>query len=292
MKKPYDAIRRIAYAAQLSAVLEASAEKPGNVTPTHDFSDTGYSGYLAGSVALGRCVGEAAYRGYGAGCSEIGMSDIGVGTLILEGVLDVRKSHSGGNTHLGMIMLFVPISAAAGMCLAKGIRFPGVRKSLKAIMAASTKKDSYDLYTAIETAKTGGIGKLVKKDISFADLMAESAEKDRICEELSSGLQIIFADALPCFEKNKKKEKDVRKAIQKTYLCILSKYPDTLIEKKKGKVCAKAVSKKARETLAGKTSIECFDEYLRTHGNSLNPGTSADLIAATIFLDMIKETIF
>jgi len=290
MKKPYDAIRRIAYAAQLSAVLEASSEKPGNVTPMHDFSDTAYSDFLAGSIALGRCVGEAAYKGYKAGCGEIPVSTIGIGELILVGVNDVKGSHSGGNTHLGTIMLFVPISAAVGMCLAKDTGFSGLRKSLKEIIAASTKKDSYDLYNAIDEAKTGGVGKLVKKDLSFAELIKESAEKDRICEELSNGLSIIFADAIPWFEKNKKK--DVRKAIQKTYLFILSKYSDTLIEKKKGKAYAKTVSKKAGETLAGKTSIACFDEYLRTHGNAMNPGTTADLIAATIFLDMIKKEIF
>ena len=235
MKKPYDAIRRIAYAAQLSAVLEASSEKPGNVTPTHDFSDTTYSDYMAGSIALGRCAGEAAYKGYKAGCEEIPASTIGIGELILVGVNDVKRSHSGGNTHLGTIMLFVPISAAAGMCLAKDIGFSGLRKSLKEIIAASTEKDSYDLYNAIDEAKTGGIGKLLKKDLSFSELMKESAEKDRICEELSNGLPIIFADAIPCFEKDKKKEKDIRNAIQKTYLTLLSKYPDTLIEKKKGK---------------------------------------------------------
>ena len=30
----------VAGAAQLACVLEASAEKPGNVTPRHDFADT------------------------------------------------------------------------------------------------------------------------------------------------------------------------------------------------------------------------------------------------------------
>jgi triphosphoribosyl-dephospho-CoA synthase len=32
----------VAVAAQLACLLEASAEKPGNVTPTHSFHDMSY----------------------------------------------------------------------------------------------------------------------------------------------------------------------------------------------------------------------------------------------------------
>jgi triphosphoribosyl-dephospho-CoA synthase len=32
----------VAGAAQLACVLEASADKPGNITPRHDFADTSY----------------------------------------------------------------------------------------------------------------------------------------------------------------------------------------------------------------------------------------------------------
>ena len=36
----------VAGAAQLACVLEVSAEKPGNITPTHDFHDTSYEDML------------------------------------------------------------------------------------------------------------------------------------------------------------------------------------------------------------------------------------------------------
>ena len=43
----------VAGAAQLACVLEVSAEKPGNITPSHDFHDTSYEDMLLSAIALG-----------------------------------------------------------------------------------------------------------------------------------------------------------------------------------------------------------------------------------------------
>ena len=43
----------VAGAAQLACVLEVSAEKPGNVTPSHDFDDTSYEDMLRSAIAVG-----------------------------------------------------------------------------------------------------------------------------------------------------------------------------------------------------------------------------------------------
>ena len=38
--------KRIAQAAQMACLLEVSADKPGNINRTHDFSDSRYEDYL------------------------------------------------------------------------------------------------------------------------------------------------------------------------------------------------------------------------------------------------------
>src|SRR5919202_1960579 len=43
----------VAGAAQLACVLECSAEKPGNITPSRDFADTSYEDMLRSAIALG-----------------------------------------------------------------------------------------------------------------------------------------------------------------------------------------------------------------------------------------------
>src|SRR5215204_1993150 len=52
----------VAGAAQLACVLEVSAEKPGNITPSHDFHDTSYEDMLRGAIALGPELARAAER--------------------------------------------------------------------------------------------------------------------------------------------------------------------------------------------------------------------------------------
>ena len=72
MKKPLSKkasvdLRRISDAAVLAAVLEAGTEKPGNVTPTHDYKDTTYSDYIKGAIALGNAIHESAEKGFRVG---------------------------------------------------------------------------------------------------------------------------------------------------------------------------------------------------------------------------------
>lgn len=286
-------IKKISCAAQLAAALEAGAEKPGNVTPLHDFEDTAYTDFLAGAIAMGPVVEEAALRGRRAALKETGLDDIGIGELILQGVKDVKASHPGGNTHLGTLMLFVPLAASAGLCLADGKNIQSLSTTVTKVIKASTVKDSHPLYEAIESAKTGGLGKIIRKEIPLYELMEVSAKRDRVAEELSNGMTIVFKRGLPFFEGCMDNNRgDIRDAILQTYLLILSKYPDTFIAKKTGTKKATEVSKKAKDALAGKMSLQKFDEYLRSKDNSLNPGTTADLVAAVVFLYLLKKKVF
>lgn len=283
-----EGVRRIVYAAQLAAVFEVCTEKPGNVTPTHDFSDTTYEDFLIGSIAIGSAVEEAALRGYQAGGGELPVSEIGVGGLILRGVYDLKKAHSGGNTHLGTLMLIIPIASAAGMCIHDG-NFKRLQGNIKKIIEESTIKDSKEFYKAVETAGVGGLGELIKKEVSFHELMKFSAERDGIAGELINGMKTVFEVGVPEFEKQFNKTENIRKAVLHTYLLLLSMLPDTYITKKFGVKNAKSVSSKAKEVLEGRTAIEEFEGELRTRG--LNPGTTADLIAAVLLLWFIGNLV-
>lgn len=287
-------VKRIACMGQLACVLEASTEKPGNVTPTHDFEDTTYGDFLAGSIALGPALEEAALRGCLAGLGEIALKEVGVGELMLRGVKDVHASHSGGNTHLGALMLMVPIAAGAGLCLSKGSRFPKLPLEEAKIIESSTLRDSQNLYSAIELCGAGGLGRLVRKRLPFSKLMEVSAKRDRIAEELSNGLLITFGKGLPYLENclQKKPRSDMRESILWTYIYLLSKYPDTLIAKKRDTETAKEISCKAKEVLNKRLSIEEFDLLLRSSGNDLNPGTTADIVSAVVFLYLLKKNVF
>src|SRR5215216_2154022 len=91
---PDDVVR----AAQLACVLEASAEKPGNVTPSHDFDDTSYEDMLRSGIAVGPEVARA--------------GDRGVGETILA-VVQASRRVAPANTNLGIALLLAPLAKAA-----------------------------------------------------------------------------------------------------------------------------------------------------------------------------------
>jgi triphosphoribosyl-dephospho-CoA synthase len=77
-------------------------------------------------------------------------------------------------------------------------------------------------------------------------------------------------------------------AIVSLHVGLLASHPDTLIKRKAGDAAAQAVSAAARSVQAGATSLAEFDASLRRDGNRLNPGTTADLVAATLLAALLS----
>ena len=88
----------VATAAQLACLLEASAPKPGNVSPGRHFADFRYEDLLASAAAIGGPLAGAATRPVGA-------------TVRLAVEATARWTRS--NTNLGIVLLLAPLSRAA-----------------------------------------------------------------------------------------------------------------------------------------------------------------------------------
>src|SRR5712691_5008683 len=88
----------VAVAAQLACLLEASAPKPGNVSPGRHFADARYEDFLASAVAIGGPLADA------------GTQPVGV-TVRLAIEATARWTHS--NTNLGIVLLLTPLAHAA-----------------------------------------------------------------------------------------------------------------------------------------------------------------------------------
>ncbi|MFH1834700.1 MAG: triphosphoribosyl-dephospho-CoA synthase [Methanobacteriota archaeon] len=303
-------IKSIAEAAEQACILEASAEKPGNVTPTHSFRDTTFSDFEAGARALKPTVAKAAYTGFKAGSEKISSDQIHLGKMILQAVSDVRKSHDGGNTHLGIALLFIPISVAAGLCLAEKKDVIHLSDSVHRILAASTIEDAVYFYDAVNISTAGGLPKseldvkrveskkkIVESRFTLLDILHISAVNDRLAEELTNDLRIVLGEAYPLLSNITSKINSVHDAIVQAFLVVLSKYPDTLISKKVGVSESERVSTQAREVLdlggvltdEGKAELKVFDKVLRANTNNLNPGTTADLVAAALFVSLLED---
>src|SRR3954468_16183342 len=266
----------VAGAAQLACVLEASADKPGNITPRHDFSDTSYEDMLRSAIAIGPELGRADERG--------------VGETVLAAVRATRAV-AGANTNLGIALLLAPLARAA---LEKGER--------GAVAGGLGAADARAAYEAIRLAGAGGLEEPVEHDVrdepvvTLREAMAAAAGRDAIAAEYASRYKVTFGLGVPALRAALDDGLAPRAAVAELALRLLAAVPDTLIARRRGLAAAERVSAGAARVLAAGgaragAALAAFDASLREDGNALNPGTTADLVTAVLFVALLEGTL-
>src|SRR5688572_11288766 len=257
----------VAGAAQLACVLEVSAEKPGNITPSHDFRDTSYEDMLRSAIAVGPELARAGERA--------------VGETVLA-VVEASRRVAPANTNLGIALLLAPLAKAA-------LDGGPLRARLGATLRALDVADARAAYAAIRLSGASGLHERVEHDVrsepavGLRDAMASAAERDSVASEYVTDYALTFETGVPALVAALGDGLAVREAIVELHLRLLDRVPDTLIARKAGAEAAAQVSADARDVLAGRRTLRSFDASLRADGNRLNPGTTADLVTATLF---------
>jgi triphosphoribosyl-dephospho-CoA synthase len=294
--------KRIALAAQAACLLEVSAPKPGNVNRQYDFrsrtspaaTDLRFEDFLLSAVAIGPAMGAAGR------CS--------VGRTVLRAIRATRRLVRT-NTNLGIVLLLAPLAKAYSHLsqkqrtgLAKAPIGLSLRNSLSAVLADLTVADASQIYAAIRLAKAGGLGRVVEADvneepvISFLEAMRLAQDRDSLAKEYASGYSITLGIGYPVLNAAYSAGGDLTAAIVQAYLTILAQVPDTLIARKCGREAAVEVSGWAAEALTKGGALALNSQEIladldlrlrRPDDHSLNPGTSADLTAAAVFLFLL-----
>jgi triphosphoribosyl-dephospho-CoA synthase len=268
----------IAVLAQAACLIEASAPKPGNVSPARGFADTSYEDFLLSAAAIGPAFRRAARAR--------------VGATVLRAVQDTRRV-VGVNTNLGIVLLLAPLAHAAGSGR------PPLRRRLARVLASLTRADARDAYAAIRLASPAGLGKAAAEDVrgqpkvTLREAMALAAERDSIAREYVTDYELTFGTVLPALKAAREAGLPWSRAALDAYLRTLAEVPDTLVARKLGRKAALAVSAGARRVLAAPRAgrdeaLAAFDAELRSDGNRKNPGTTADLVAAGLFVAMAE----
>ena len=227
---------------------------------------------LRSAIALGPELGRAAERG--------------VGDTILAAVRATQRV-AGANTNLGIALLLAPLARAA---LLGGT----LRERTEEVLGALTLDDARAAYAAIRTAGAGGLDEPVEHDvraepaIALRDAMAAAADRDSVAAEYATGYALTFDVGLPALAVALDAGLAPRAATVELFLALLAAVPDTLIARKRGREAAEEVSAGAARVLAGQVTLEAFDASLRQDGNALNPGTTADLVTAVLFVALLE----
>ena len=261
---------------QLACLLEVSAAKPGNVTPSHDFADTTYPDMVRSALALGPVFARhTALRR-------------SVGELISDGVAATRRV-AAANTNLGIVLLFAPMVRAAVTHRDDEPLRPAIESTLARLDVA----DAAAAFAAIARADPGGLGEVREHDVreparvSLRDAMAAGAHRDSVASEYATGYAIVFDTGLPLLQDALGAGRSTLEAIVSVHVGLLASRPDSLIARKAGEAAARAVTEAAAEVRDGTRSLEDFDHSLRRENGRLNPGTTADLVAATLLAGLL-----
>jgi triphosphoribosyl-dephospho-CoA synthase len=291
--------------AQLACLLEASAPKPGNVSPAHHFEDTSYQDFLAAAVAIGEPLARAGARPLGA---------------TVRSAVDSVGLWTRSNTSLGIVLLLAPLARAAFQCALfdpPGERLGGqrpradqrsrqevwsrLRETVGVVLEATTVEDAREVYAAIRRAAPGGLGRSEAQDVAeqptmtLVEVMRLAADRDLIAREYSTAFQITFETAVPFMDTARQDGLTWDAAIVETFLMLLDRNLDTHVVRRGGLTLAQDVSRRARVALAaggvrtpaGRAMVARMDDALRGPGNTANPGTTADLTAAAIFVVLL-----
>jgi len=271
----------VAQCAEMAMLLElSSSPKPGNVDRCHDFSDIGFHHFLASAVS--------AYPVFRKAASD----ECGMGYLLMEGVRAWKEWNVSSNTHFGELALMLPLAIAASR--------PGdLREELAAVLSRTTVQDAIDFCRAFGLAEARVVEvdefslrdpdfeeRLRRSNKTLLDLMMLSKGHDLIAREWATGYERSF-----CLSERLDEligRHGPNDGIVHAYLEALAEEPDSLVRAKYGKEKAQEVSLRAGEALKDATldaAKKLDSEFI---AEDVNPGSTADLVAASLFISLLK----
>ena len=266
----------IGQCATLACLLECSVPKPGNVHRGADFEDMSFYDFAASAAAIGPVMQAATVTG-------------SVGRVVLSAVEATRVAVAK-NTNLGTVLLLAPLAMVpTSKSLPTGVA---------EVLGELTKEDASLVYEAIRVASPGGIGEVDEMDVQDAppgDLlvaMQAAAERDLVARQYANGFQEVLGVAVPWLGERLANGWALVDAVVGLHIHLMAEYPDSLIARKSGEAVAEESARRARQveasglpsTAAYQAAVADLDFWLRSDSKRRNPGTTADLIAASLFV--------
>lgn len=267
---------------QLACIFEATARKAGNVHRYRDFADLTYADFLLSAAVVGPVLEST--------------RAIGVGRTVLSAI---RRTQSlvPTNCNLGIVLLLAPLASASAD--------PDLRAGVKSVLQGLTIDDSAAAFEAIRLAKPGGLGEAPSQDVyseptmPLRDIMALAQDRDLVARQYATDFHDIFELGVPALLEEFDESGELETAIIAAHLRLIAKLGDTHVQRRAGIGEAKSVQQRAavivdadwpRNKIA-REGFVAFDRWLREPGTKRNPGATADLIAACLFVALGERRI-
>lgn len=269
--------------ATLACICEVIAPKAGNVHLHASFADATWLDFVLSAVDCGTAIDE--------------VQNHGVGVTLLAAVRSTRRV-TNSNTNLGMLMLLVPLCAAFRHHAQSELRI-----NLRTVLQSLNMVDAQSLYQAIREANPGGLGVVERGDVQrgqvlpILEAMKLAADRDAVARQYVTDFSDIFDRIVPDLIASHRSELPLEDCIVRAHLLQMAREPDSLIQRKCGSEIAQESARKAAEVIAAdwpqtpksQALFAELDHWLRADGHRRNPGTSADLVTAGLFVTFVQE---
>jgi triphosphoribosyl-dephospho-CoA synthase len=266
--------------------LDVKALKPGNVS----FESPGHGMTVSDFVASAEAIAE-----------PITTPGLAVGERIFRAIEATQRAVNC-NTNLGIVMLLAPIIQAVEYAARN---HESLEHNLADVLENLSLADATWTYRAIQLAKPGGMGTSAKHDVAAApsvtllQAMQVAAERDQIARLYTTGYARLLQHGVPVWRKFLQRRHSEEWATTAIFLTYLAEENDSLITRKFGAKTSRRVSDTAKrrsremnevsDPSQVRIALTEWDRELKREG--LNPGTTADLTVATIFLAAVQDAL-
>ncbi len=266
--------------------LEVTAPKPGNVHRAADFEDVTLGDFLSSGIALGSAIDAQPASG-------------GIGSMILSAI-ERTNLVTKSNTNLGMVLLICPLAKL----VQRGEPISSTAIVTETQTIVDTESDA--VYQAINKANAGGLAAVEKYDVNdvgsvpnrILDAMEMASDRDMVAKQYCCGFKDVIEFVLPAIEEGVRRFGRISDGIVWAHVKTMAQFPDSLIGRKLGDSVARKSSALAAQCLEQLTSADDddfwrsvgdLDFWLRSDGHRRNPGTTADLITAALYVGVAND---
>jgi triphosphoribosyl-dephospho-CoA synthase len=262
-----------AIAVPLACTWAVSARNPGNLHRFVDFEYVTYCDYLASAAAI----------------APVLVSGQPLGSMI-EQAIDATRRVVNVNTNLGIVLLLAPLAAVP--------ESEDLRQGVERLLERTTVTDAQAVYSAIRRAEPLGLGRVAEQDVAdeptlpLRDVMALAGDRDRVARQYAHGFNDVFDVGVTALKQGCDVTGSLEGAIIYAHLSLQAAFPDSLIARKAGVSEAEEANRRARAVLdagwprevTARRAFRDFDSWLREPQLGRNPGTTADLVTASLFV--------
>ncbi|MEM8671922.1 MAG: triphosphoribosyl-dephospho-CoA synthase [Planctomycetota bacterium] len=290
MADPFAPIRRLVKtpsdAVRWASVLEVTAPKAGNVYPGASFRDLSFIDFVAAADIASKHLRDEQERF----------------SRRIYGAVEETRELTKTNVNLGILLLLGPLVAADELMMRVGNNKCKANDWLEAtriVLDSLDGEDGQNVFRAIQVAGAGGLGEVESMDIAamygevdLIEAMTLAKDRDRIANQYATGFSDLIDNVLPVVWHSIDQTGDLLEGIGRAHIQLLRDEVDSLIARKNGMEVAKSIQRRAaRVNLGDPDSVQKFDQSLRGDTHELNPGTTADLVAASLYL-LLRTPIF